>query len=187
MLIVGRCEREQGLESLARKFGLTLVGQRDSHVLMSMDSSRAPWIAVSAAATVSLGPGTFTSANGEVNNIGIAEGTTITTAIGGSGNDTFLASAGTHTFNGSGGSNKVVFTGSSENGQDVLARLAAKNTPAVMELSGEDSVIVLADADPQLVARKIGRYTNQHYGQTCCTVHRVYVDRKIVDDFIDAV
>src|SRR5262249_44968717 len=63
-------------------------------------------------ATISLAPGTFTSANGEVNNIGIAEGTTINTAIGGTGNDTFLASAGTHTFNGNGGTNKIVFTGS---------------------------------------------------------------------------
>ena len=32
----------------------------------------------------------------------------------------------------------------------------------------------------------VGRHTNQHYGQTCCTIHRIYVDRKIADDFIDA-
>jgi serralysin len=40
-------------------------------------------------ATINLNPGTFSSANGEVNNIGIAEGTVIQTAIGGTGNDTF--------------------------------------------------------------------------------------------------
>ena len=45
---------------------------------------------------------------------------------------------------------------------------------------------MLGDADPEVVARLIGRYTNQHYGQTCCTIHRVFVDRKIADDFIDA-
>ena len=45
------------------------------------------------------------------------------------------------------GVDKVIFTGSSENGRDVLARLARTNTPAVMELSGEDVVLVLADAD----------------------------------------
>src|SRR5262245_21733502 len=54
------------------------------------------------------------------------------------------------------------------------------------EMGGNGAAIVLADADPQLVARQIGRYTNQHYGQTCCTIHRVFVERKIVDDFIDA-
>jgi acyl-CoA reductase-like NAD-dependent aldehyde dehydrogenase len=54
------------------------------------------------------------------------------------------------------------------------------------EMGGNGAAIVLSDADPQLVARLIGRHTNQHYGQTCCTVHRVYVERKIADDFIDA-
>jgi probable HAF family extracellular repeat protein len=41
--------------------------------------------------TISLTPGTFTSCNYRVNNIGIAEGTIINNAIGGSGNDTFVA------------------------------------------------------------------------------------------------
>ena len=54
------------------------------------------------------------------------------------------------------------------------------------EMGGNGSAIVLGDADPEVVARMIGRYTNQHYGQTCCTIHRVFVDRKIADDFIDA-
>ena len=54
------------------------------------------------------------------------------------------------------------------------------------EMGGNGSAIVLADADPLEVARKIGRYTNQHFGQTCCTIHRVFVDQKIADDFIDA-
>jgi acyl-CoA reductase-like NAD-dependent aldehyde dehydrogenase len=54
------------------------------------------------------------------------------------------------------------------------------------EMGGNGAAIVLGDADPEIVARQIGRYTNQHFGQTCCTVHRVFVDKKIADDFIDA-
>jgi aldehyde dehydrogenase (NAD+) len=54
------------------------------------------------------------------------------------------------------------------------------------EMGGNGAAIVLGDADPELVARMIGRATNQHFGQTCCTVHRVFVDDKISDDFIDA-
>jgi len=54
------------------------------------------------------------------------------------------------------------------------------------EMGGNGAAIVLVDADPEVVARMIGRYTNQHYGQTCCTIHRVYVDRKIAKDFIHA-
>jgi hypothetical protein len=45
--------------------------------------------------TISLTPGKFTSCAGMVNNIGIAEGTIINTAIGGKGNDTFIAGSGT--------------------------------------------------------------------------------------------
>jgi aldehyde dehydrogenase (NAD+) len=54
------------------------------------------------------------------------------------------------------------------------------------EMGGNGSAIVLADADPEMVARMIGRHTNQHFGQTCCTIHRVYVDQSIADDFVDA-
>ncbi|MBN9524119.1 aldehyde dehydrogenase family protein [bacterium] len=32
----------------------------------------------------------------------------------------------------------------------------------------------------------VGRYTNPHFGQTCCTIHRAYVDRTIADDFVEA-
>jgi len=58
-----------------------------------------------------IAPGHFSSIGGLVGNIGIAANTTITKAIGGSGNDTFYASAGTHTFDGGGGSNSTIFTG----------------------------------------------------------------------------
>jgi hypothetical protein len=51
-------------------------------------------------ATISLTPGTFTSANGMVNNIGVAYNTTIENAIGGFGDDTFIAGPGNHTFDG---------------------------------------------------------------------------------------
>jgi serralysin len=62
-------------------------------------------------ATINLNPGTFSSANGEVNNIGIAEGTIIQTAIGGGGNDTFVVNSYDDTIDGRGGTNTVVFSG----------------------------------------------------------------------------
>jgi aldehyde dehydrogenase (NAD+) len=80
----------------------------------------------------------------------------------------------------------ISFTGSPGVGQEILRTCDKHGTRMKREMGGNGAAIVLADADPQLVARKIGRYTNQHYGQTCCTIHRVYVDRKIADDFIDA-
>jgi aldehyde dehydrogenase (NAD+) len=80
----------------------------------------------------------------------------------------------------------ISFTGSPGVGQEILRTCDRHGTRMKREMGGNGAAIVLADADPQLVARVIGRYTNQHYGQTCCTVHRVYVDRKIADDFIDS-
>jgi acyl-CoA reductase-like NAD-dependent aldehyde dehydrogenase len=80
----------------------------------------------------------------------------------------------------------ISFTGSPGVGQEILRTCDRHGTRMKREMGGNGAAIVLADADPRVVARMIGRHTNQHYGQTCCTVHRVYVDRKIADDFIDA-
>ena len=62
-----------------------------------------------AAATVNLNPGTFSSADGLVNNIGIAYGTAIDGAVGGGSDDVFIANAGNDSIDGGGGSNSVDF------------------------------------------------------------------------------
>ena len=72
-----------------------------------------------------------------------------------------------------GGVDKVVFTGSSENGRAVLGQLAATNTPSVMELSGEDAVVVLEDSDLDLVARALRFGTRLNAGETCIAPRRV--------------
>ncbi len=80
----------------------------------------------------------------------------------------------------------ISFTGSPGVGQSIMRTCDVHGTRMKREMGGNGAAIVLGDADPQLVARMIGKYTNQHYGQTCCTIHRVFVDKKIADDFIDA-
>jgi Peptidase M10 serralysin C terminal len=73
----------------------------------------------SAPAAINLNPGTFSNANGAVNNIGIAVGTVIETAIGGGGydtiignsyNNTLVGGAGNDTVNGAGGVDTVVYS-----------------------------------------------------------------------------
>lgn len=59
--------------------------------------------------TVNLNPGTFSSVDGMTNNLGIAYGTRIDTAFGGSGDDTFIVNANADTINGGGGTNTVRF------------------------------------------------------------------------------
>ncbi|MEM7474398.1 MAG: aldehyde dehydrogenase family protein [Planctomycetota bacterium] len=80
----------------------------------------------------------------------------------------------------------ISFTGSPGVGQGIMRTCDLHGTRMKREMGGNGAAIVLADADPGVVARQIGRYTNQHFGQTCCTVHRIFVDRKIADDFTDA-
>jgi aldehyde dehydrogenase (NAD+) len=82
------------------------------------------------------------------------------------------------------GVNKVVFTGSSENGRAVLATLAVTNTPSVMELSGQDAVVVLADADLDLVVRALRFGTRLNGGATCIAPRQLIVVNTIADDLL---
>ncbi len=80
------------------------------------------------------------------------------------------------------GVDKVVFTGSSKNGRDVLAQLAASNTPSVMELSGADAVFVMADADLDLVVRALRFGTQLNGGETCIAPRRIFAADAVVAD-----
>lgn len=80
----------------------------------------------------------------------------------------------------------IAFTGSPGVGQSIMRTCDLHGTRMKREMGGNGAAIVLGDADPELVARMIGRYTNQHYGQTCCTIHRVFVEKKIAEPFIEA-
>ena len=82
------------------------------------------------------------------------------------------------------GVDKVIFTGSSENGRDVLAALAATNTPSVMELSGADAVLVLADADLDLVVRALRFGTRLNAGDTCIAPRRLVVVQSVANDLL---
>ncbi|MFO0803740.1 MAG: aldehyde dehydrogenase family protein [Gemmataceae bacterium] len=80
----------------------------------------------------------------------------------------------------------ISFTGSPGVGQAILRTCDRHGTRMKREMGGNGAAIVLGDADPALVARMVAKHTNQHFGQTCCTIHRVYVDKRIANDFIDA-
>ena len=80
----------------------------------------------------------------------------------------------------------IAFTGSPGVGQSILQAADKHGTRVKREMGGNGSAIVCADADPELVARLIGKRVNQHYGQTCCTIHRVFADKSIFDDFLGA-
>ncbi len=72
------------------------------------------------------------------------------------------------------GPDKVVFTGSSRSGQDVLSTLAHTATPAVVELSGSDAVVVTPQADLLLVARAVAFGLRLNGGAVCMSPRRLF-------------
>lgn len=85
----------------------------------------------SAPSTISLEQGTFSSANGATNNIGIAAGTVIETAIGGSGNDAITGNSSNNVIDGGQGADRM--TGGV--GNDTY--LVDNSGDVVIELAGE--------------------------------------------------
>jgi acyl-CoA reductase-like NAD-dependent aldehyde dehydrogenase len=75
------------------------------------------------------------------------------------------------------GVERVVLTGSAETGRAVLAELAPRLTPATLELSGNDAVFVLPDADLALVADALAFGLRLNGGATCIAPRRVFVPR----------
>ena len=79
------------------------------------------------------------------------------------------------------GVDKVVLTGSHTTGRAVLRRCAETLTPAVMELSGCDAVIVREDADLALTAAALCFGLRLNAGATCVAPRRVFVARRIAE------
>lgn len=69
----------------------------------------------------------------------------------------------------------VVLTGSLATGQAVLAGLSRQVTPAIMELSGCDPVLVRADADVGMAADALRFGLTLNGGFTCIAPRRVFV------------
>ena len=72
---------------------------------------------------------------------------------------------------------KLHLTGSAATGRAVAGRLAARTVPAVLELSGNDAVFVLAGADIDRAARAIVWGMGLNGGATCIAPRRVFVVR----------
>lgn len=83
----------------------------------------------------------------------------------------------------SGGVDKVIFTGSLENGKRVLAEAAKTLTPVVLELGGKDPLIVCDDADLEQAvhAALTGSFIN--CGQNCLASERTLVFNSVYDEF----
>jgi acyl-CoA reductase-like NAD-dependent aldehyde dehydrogenase len=75
----------------------------------------------------------------------------------------------------SSGVDKIIFTGSLENGKRVLAQAAATLTPVVLELGGKDPLIVCDDAHLEQAAHAALAGTFINCGQNCLASERILV------------
>ena len=79
----------------------------------------------------------------------------------------------------------ISFTGSVETGSAIMASAAANITKVNLELGGKAPAIVLGDADIELAVNSIKASRVINSGQVCNCAERVYVDRRIADQFTE--
>ncbi len=72
-----------------------------------------------------------------------------------------------------------------DTGSAIMAAAAANITKVNLELGGKAPAIVMADADLDLAVQAVKSSRVINSGQVCNCAERVYVDRKIADQFAD--
>lgn len=80
----------------------------------------------------------------------------------------------------------VFFTGSVATGKRIAEQLRGRLVKLQLELGGKDPIYVCEDVDVAKAAAGIADGAFYNTGQSCCSVERIYVNRKIFDRFVDA-
>jgi acyl-CoA reductase-like NAD-dependent aldehyde dehydrogenase len=80
---------------------------------------------------------------------------------------------------------KVVFTGSTEVGKQIMAGCAAQVKRVTLELGGKNANIVFADADLERAAATAPYGVFDNAGQDCCARSRILVQRSVFDTFLE--
>jgi acyl-CoA reductase-like NAD-dependent aldehyde dehydrogenase len=80
---------------------------------------------------------------------------------------------------------KVVFTGSTEVGRQIMAGCATQVKRVTLELGGKNANIVFADADLEKAAAAAPYGVFDNAGQDCCARSRILVQRSAFDRFME--
>ena len=80
---------------------------------------------------------------------------------------------------------KIVFTGSTEVGQRIMADCARQVKRLTLELGGKSANIVFADADLEKAAATAPYAVFDNAGQDCCARSRILVQRPVYDRFLE--
>lgn len=79
--------------------------------------------------------------------------------------------------------NMVAFTGSLAAGKHIMSSAASSLKRLVMELGGNDPMIVMASADIDKAVQFAVASSFENAGQMCTSTERIYVDERIADEF----
>lgn len=82
------------------------------------------------------------------------------------------------------GFDHVLFTGGTEIGKKIMAAAAPTLTPVTLELGGKSPVVIAADADIAVAARRVAWMKTLNSGQTCVAPDYVLVERPVAAEFI---
>jgi acyl-CoA reductase-like NAD-dependent aldehyde dehydrogenase len=80
---------------------------------------------------------------------------------------------------------KIVFTGSTEVGRQIMAGCAARIKPVTLELGGKSANVIFADADLEAAAAGAPYAVFDNAGQDCCARSRILVERSAYDRFME--
>ncbi|MFF4371090.1 aldehyde dehydrogenase family protein [Streptomyces sp. NPDC001594] len=82
---------------------------------------------------------------------------------------------------------KIVFTGSTRVGKQIMSKCADRVKRVTLELGGKSPNIVFADADLEAAAAAAPMAYLDNTGQDCCARTRILVQRSVHDRFLDLV
>jgi acyl-CoA reductase-like NAD-dependent aldehyde dehydrogenase len=80
---------------------------------------------------------------------------------------------------------KIVFTGSTEVGREIMAGCARHVKRVTLELGGKSANIVFADADLAQAAATAPQAAFDNAGQDCCSRSRILVQHSVLDRFME--
>ncbi|MER7170734.1 aldehyde dehydrogenase family protein [Streptomyces mesophilus] len=80
---------------------------------------------------------------------------------------------------------KIVFTGSTRVGKQIMAKCADRVKRLTLELGGKSPNIVFADADVEAAAAAAPMSFLDNSGQDCCARTRILVQRSVYDRFLE--
>jgi acyl-CoA reductase-like NAD-dependent aldehyde dehydrogenase len=80
---------------------------------------------------------------------------------------------------------RITFTGSTVTGRRVAEAAGRHLKPVLLQLSGHNPLLVLADVDLDYAVRAAAWGAFVHQGQTCMCTRRIYVEREVATEFTE--